>query len=106
MTMDVFLRYVLPALIGATSAFLSVWVSLRVQTRQIEKDEDASLRADLMEERRGFVTEIRELSTRCSELEQTNIKYVKEVIRLREQVQCLTNEVKRLRGVTTDEPTT
>lgn len=79
--MDYFLRYILPALIGATAAIIGVWASIQVQQRRIDNDDSASLRGDLMEERKQLVKEIQELQKRCDALEQTNQELINEIKR-------------------------
>jgi cell division protein FtsB len=94
--MSNFITYVLPALIGAVAALLSVWLTTRFQTKKeandtattlalavktdatdlaiATKDDAIALRESLMEERKQLVDEIRALQDRCDLLEKENLR--------------------------------
>jgi chromosome segregation ATPase len=89
-----FLRYVLPALIGALSAVLGVGISLRVQGRKVKLDDASTLRTSLMEERKQLVREIESLKIRCDTLEKTIQEQSEAVLELRERNQQLATEIR------------
>ena len=95
--METLLQYVMPAIIGALAAVMGVWLTGRVQRRKIDNDTGASLRGDLMKERKELIAEIRELSKRCDALERANLEQAKEMLELRQHNLDLKNEIKSFR---------
>jgi peptidoglycan hydrolase CwlO-like protein len=92
--MDLFLRYILPALIGATSAILSAVLIFRVQNHKIVEDDDASLRDALMGERKQLTKEIGDLQKRCDALEDENREQADQMTALKTQNGQLVQEIK------------
>ena len=103
--METFLRYILPALIGATAALIAAGLSIRVQNTRIVKDDNTSLCATLMNERKQFVAEIHDLQKRCDALEQTNIEQATEMSNLQIRNQQLIHEIKHFGSTLPDEKT-
>ena len=92
--MLVFIQYILPALIGAVSAIITVCISTHVQNRKVTTDDDASLRTALMQERKQLTSEIQQLQQRCDSLEETNTKQAQEMWELQKQNKQLVHEIK------------
>ena len=103
--LQTFLQYILPAIIGAVSAVIGVWLTTRVQNRQVTETDDATLRQCLMQERKQLVSEIETLQKRCDALETTNREQAEEMSKLKEQNRKLVAEIKHFGSGLPDEET-
>lgn len=87
-----------PAAVAGIIAILVQFASVWLQRKKITVDDGASLRASLMEERKGLVSEIQSLSDRCKKLEDELQEAKSEIIELKTKNAELELEIAQLRA--------
>jgi phage shock protein A len=90
--MDIFLRYILPSLLGVIGAFVYNWSNLR--GRKYDTRASVALQKSLMTERKQLVSEIRSLEKRCDGLEDQNRNQAEEILDLQQKNYELVNEIR------------
>lgn len=98
-------KYLTPAVIGAVGALVIQLGGLLISRRKLVVDDNASLRAALMAERKQLVDEIQHLSQRCDELEKQRGENQQLINEQSMRINALMQEVtdlKRRYGITPD----
>jgi len=98
-------EYITPAAVGILGGLAVQLISVLLQRKKITVDDNASLRAALMDERKGLVAEIQNLSDRCKKLEDELQTAKEEIIELKQKNAELEIEIRELRGNNEDSKT-